>query len=197
MIDVKARKVRILVVGDLIIDHYLWGICDRISPEAPVQVVNIERETSVSGGAGNVVNNLVSMGAHTDIISVIGDCESSEEVMSLLAAIKVDTKYLVTEKARRSSKKTRIIAAQQQVVRFDRESSHEIKSETEDAITALFEDLVCQYDVILLSDYGKGLFTNSLTRGLIEIANQNDKKILIDPKGSDYSKYTGAYCRTQ
>ena len=97
------------------IDHYLWGSCDRISPEAPVQVVNVDSESTVLGGAGNVINNLNTLGAVVDVISVIGECDASEELKELLLNIKIDTHYLITQKNRVTSKKSRIIAAQQQV----------------------------------------------------------------------------------
>ena len=196
MIDLQNKTPKILVVGDLMIDHYLWGLCERISPEAPVQVVNVDRESTVLGGAGNVINNLNSLGAEVDVISVIGDCKASEELKGLLTDIKVDTQYLITQKNRVTSKKSRIIAAQQQVVRYDSESTSEINNKSQVAILKVFKKIVNNYDVILLSDYGKGVLTFELTQSLISIANENKKKLLVDPKGLDYSKYKGAYLLT-
>jgi len=178
------------------IDHYLWGSCERISPEAPVQVVNVERESSVLGGAGNVINNLRALGAQVDVISVIGGCEISEELKALLTDISVDTQYLITQKDRVTSKKSRIIASQQQVVRYDRESTNEISSESQQSIVTSFEKIVTNYDAVLISDYGKGVLTKELTTSLIAIANENNKKVLVDPKGLDYSKYKGAFLLT-
>ena len=129
MIDLQGKSPKLLVIGDLMIDHYLWGSCERISPEAPVQVVNVKSESVVLGGAGNVINNLRALGSKVDVISVIGGCEISDELKKLLNKIKVDTQYLITQKDRITSKKSRIIAAQQQVVRYDRESTDEISSE--------------------------------------------------------------------
>ena len=94
MIDLQGKSPKILVIGDLMIDHYLWGSCERISPEAPVQVIDVERESTVLGGAGNVVNNLKKLGAQVDILSVVGSCEISSELMKLLEDIKVHTKFL-------------------------------------------------------------------------------------------------------
>ena len=91
MIDLLGKSPKLLVIGDLMIDHYLWGSCERISPEAPVQVVNIKSESAVLGGAGNVINNLNALGAQVDVISVIGGCEISDELKALLANIKVNT----------------------------------------------------------------------------------------------------------
>ena len=196
MIDLQNKTPKILVVGDLMIDHYLWGSCERISPEAPVQVVNVDSESTVLGGAGNVINNLNALGAVVDVISVIGECETSKELKDLLCDIKIETQYLITQKNRVTSKKSRIIAAQQQVVRYDRESTSEINNKSQVAILKVFKKIVNNYDVILLSDYGKGVLTFELTQSLISIANENKKKLLVDPKGLDYSKYKGAYLLT-
>jgi D-beta-D-heptose 7-phosphate kinase/D-beta-D-heptose 1-phosphate adenosyltransferase len=148
------------------------------------------------GGAGNVINNLNALGAQVDVISVIGGCEISEELKELLADIRVDTQYLVTQKDRITSKKSRIIASQQQVVRYDRESTDEISSESQKEILTTFKSIIADYDAVLLSDYGKGVLTNELTKSLISIANESNKKVLVDPKGLDYSKYKGAYLLT-
>ncbi len=177
-------------------DHYLWGTCDRISPEAPVQVINVQRESSVLGGAGNVINNLYALGAQVSVMSVVGDCEICDELKALLADIEVNTNHLITQKNRITSKKSRIIASQQQVVRYDRESTDEISHESQNLLLKSFKNLVASYDAILLSDYGKGVLTFELTQSLITIANKNGKKVLIDPKGLDYSKYKGAYLLT-
>ena len=196
MINLQNKSPRLLVIGDLMIDQYLWGSCERISPEAPVQVINVDRESTVLGGAGNVVNNLKKLGAQVDVISVVGNCEISNELRSLLSDIEVDTKYLITQKNRTSSKKSRIIASQQQVVRYDRESSDDIDLESQNTIIETFNKIVKDYEVILLSDYGKGVLTNQLTQSLINIAKKYNKKVLIDPKGIDYLKYKGAYLLT-
>ena len=196
MIDLQNKTPKILVVGDLMIDHYLWGSSERISPEAPVPVVNVDSESTVLGGAGNVINNLNALGAMVDVISVIGECETSKELKDLLCDIKIETQYLITQKNRVTSKKSRIIAAQQQVVRYDRESTSEINNKSQVAILKVFKKIVNNYDVILLSDYGKGVLTFELTQSLISIANENKKKLLVDPKGLDYSKYKGAYLLT-
>ena len=196
MIDLQNKTPKILVVGDLMIDHYLWGSSERISPEAPVPVVNVDSESTVLGGAGNVINNLNALGAVVDVISVIGECETSKELKDLLCDIKIETQYLITQKNRVTSKKSRIIAAHQQVVRYDRESTSEINNKSQVAILKVFKKIVNNYDVILLSDYGKGVLTFELTQSLISIANENKKKLLVDPKGLDYSKYKGAYLLT-
>jgi len=196
MIDLQGKAPKILVIGDLMIDHYLWGSCQRISPEAPVQIVNVKSESSVLGGAGNVINNLNALGAQVDVISVIGGCEISDELKILLNNIEVDTQYLITQEDRITSKKSRIIASQQQIVRYDRESTDEISDQSQKSILDSFTSIISNYDSVLLSDYGKGVLTKKLTQSLISIANKNNKKVIVDPKGLDYSKYKGAYLLT-
>ncbi len=196
MINLQGKSPKLLVVGDLMIDHYLWGSCERISPEAPVQVVNIDKETTVLGGAGNVINNLSALGAEVGVMSVIGDCPIADELKALLVNIQVSTEYLITQTGRITSKKSRIIASQQQVVRYDRESTNAISEESQSKLLENFIAIIEDYDVILLSDYGKGILTKPLTQSLIKLAKQHHKKVLIDPKGLDYSKYQGAYLLT-
>ncbi len=196
MIDLQGKQPKILVIGDLMIDHYLWGSCERISPEAPVQVVNIESENTVLGGAGNVINNLRVLGTQVGVISVVGGCEISDELKILLNNIEVDTQYLITQEDRITSKKSRIIASQQQIVRYDRESTDEISDQSQKSILDSYTSIISNYDSVLLSDYGKGVLTKKLTQSLISIANKNNKKVIVDPKGLDYSKYKGAYLLT-
>ncbi|MBU1668281.1 D-glycero-beta-D-manno-heptose-7-phosphate kinase [bacterium] len=196
MIELKNKKPNILVVGDLMIDHYLWGKCERISPEAPVQVVAVEKETAVLGGAGNVINNLATLNAKVDVMSVIGDDVNAIELSKMLENIHVNTSNLVVQKGRNTSKKSRIIASQQQVVRYDKESTEDISIEAQDTIAEQFRKNIASYEIIILSDYGKGVLTNDLTRTLIDIANEHAKKVLVDPKGDDYTKYSGSYLLT-
>ena len=196
MINLHGKAPKILVIGDLMIDHYLWGSCDRVSPEAPVQIVEIKQENTVLGGAGNVINNLKSLGAEVDIISVIGDCDISTEMSKLINKIDINTDYLIIQPGRKPSKKTRIIASHQQVIRYDQESTNNINDNSQKEILSTFTKLVRSYACILLSDYGKGVLTNTLIKSLIDISNSYGKKILIDPKGSNFIKYKGAYLLT-
>ena len=196
MVELQNQVPKILVVGDIMIDHYLWGSCERISPEAPVQVVNVGRESAVLGGAGNVINNLRALGAQVDVISVVGGCEISDELKALLSDIGVNSNYLIKQKDRITSKKSRIIAAQQQVVRYDRESTDAINQQSQDKLLSTYNSMLNGYDAVLLSDYGKGVLTPELTQALIQRANKLNIKVLIDPKGLDYSKYRGAYLLT-
>ena len=196
MLNLLGKAPKILVIGDLIVDHYLWGSSDRISPEAPVLVVSINNESRMLGGAGNVINNLKALNAKVDVMSVLGECGVSSELKLLLNEIEIDTQYLITEPKRISSKKTRIIAAQQQVVRYDQENSTEITETSQKTLLSNFRKRITDYDCVLLSDYGKGVLTNELTQQLIKTAKQHSVKILVDPKGLDYAKYKGAYLLT-
>lgn len=190
-----TKKPNILVIGDLMIDHYLWGQTTRISPEAPVQVVDIEKETTVLGGAGNVVNNLVALGADVTVMSVIGEDEIADELIKMLETIDVKH-YLISDENRKTTKKSRIIASQQQVVRYDHETKNDISAESEAFLNVKILEIVDQFDAILVSDYGKGVITNSLMSKIIFCASGSDVKVLVDPKGEDYSKYIGAYLLT-
>ena len=196
MESLKAAKPNILVVGDLMIDHYLWGSTNRISPEAPVQVVDIAKETTVLGGAGNVINNLMSLGATVSVASVIGDDDNGRELSLMLKSIGVKTEGLVTQNDRKTSKKSRVIASSQQILRYDKESKNDIETSSADKILVAIEKDMFLYDTVILSDYGKGVLTTSLAQGVIKLAKKFSKKVLVDPKGTDYSKYRGAHLLT-
>lgn len=187
---------RILVVGDMMLDHYLWGHCERISPEAPVQIVDVKEESTVLGGAGNVVNNLVALGAQVSVASVIGDDENGALLLQKLDEINVNRSLCVLEKGRITSKKSRLIASHQQVVRFDSETKSAISIASQkilmDKIIAIIED----FDLLILSDYAKGVLTEGLCQQIIALSKIAGKKVLADPKGKDYSKYHGAYLLT-
>ncbi len=186
----------ILVIGDLMIDHYLWGGCERISPEAPVQVVDISRETTVLGGAGNVINNLVALGARVSVCGVIGDDENGEELRNMLSAIGAESNGLIQQTGRKTSKKSRVIASNQQILRYDKESKEAIDKASERAIVSHVIDVIDTCDIIILSDYGKGVITDAVAGGIIATAKAAGKKVLVDPKGKDYRKYRGAYLLT-
>jgi D-beta-D-heptose 7-phosphate kinase/D-beta-D-heptose 1-phosphate adenosyltransferase len=192
----KNARPNILVIGDLMIDHYLWGSCDRISPEAPVQVVDINKETTVLGGAGNVVNNLKALGANVSVSGVIGDDENGRELVQMLEDISVDTDNLIIQNERKTSKKSRVIAVSQQILRYDKESKDDITKESVENILSRLENEISKFDVIILSDYGKGVLTDKLCQGVISLSNAANVKVLVDPKGSDFLKYRGAYLLT-
>ena len=192
----KSFKPNILVVGDLMIDHYLWGSCERISPEAPVQVVDISKETTVLGGAGNVINNLNVLGAHVSVCSVIGDDNNGVELISMLENIGVDTRNIMIQTKRKTSKKSRVIAVSQQVLRYDNESKNNILDTSVIEILKSLSHDIAAYDMVILSDYGKGVLTDVLCQGIIALAKKDNVKVLVDPKGTDFTKYKGAYLLT-
>jgi D-beta-D-heptose 7-phosphate kinase/D-beta-D-heptose 1-phosphate adenosyltransferase len=192
----KNFTPKILVIGDLMIDHYLWGSCERISPEAPVQVVDIAKETTVLGGAGNVINNLNALGAEVSVCSVIGDDDNGVELREMLKNINVETSNLIVQKNRNTSKKSRIIAVSQQILRYDKETKSDIEAESVNKIIASISKNIFTYEAVILSDYGKGVLTTDLCQSVISLANENNVKVLVDPKGSDFSKYKGAYLLT-
>ncbi|MDD2449660.1 MAG: D-glycero-beta-D-manno-heptose-7-phosphate kinase [Sulfurimonas sp.] len=192
----KSYTPKILVIGDLMIDHYLWGSCERISPEAPVQVVDIAKETTLLGGAGNVINNLRALGADVSVCSVIGDDDNGVELKEMLRAINVDSSNIIIQKGRSTSKKSRIIAVGQQILRYDKESKDEINKQSASQIIDSISKNIASFDTIILSDYGKGVLTSFFCQSVIALANKNGVKVLVDPKGSDFSKYRGAYLLT-
>ena len=196
MIELKDKSPKILVIGDLMIDNYLWGKSNRISPEAPVPIVQIKNESLSLGGAGNVINNLNSLGAKVDVISVIGDCDNSKDLITLLKDSNISCEFLIIENGRKISKKTRVIASQQQIIRYDFESISEISSAIEKSVIDTYEEIIKKYSIVLLSDYGKGVLTAKLTKNIIKIANNLNKKVIIDPKGSDFKKYKDAFLLT-
>ena len=196
MQHLKDFTPNILVIGDLMIDHYLWGSCERISPEAPVQVVDVAKETTVLGGAGNVINNLNALGAKVSVSSVIGNDSNGVEMLDMLKKIDVDTKNIIVQESRKTSKKSRVIAVSQQILRYDNESKEDIENNSVQSILKSLALSISSYDVLILSDYGKGVLTDELSQKIIQLANTNNVKVLVDPKGSDFSKYKGAYLLT-
>ena len=187
----KFADCHLLVIGDLMIDEYVWGNVARISPEAPVQVVSVKNEEYTLGGSGNVVNNLVTLGAKVSVLGVIGTDSDGELLQDKLKALGVDTRGIIQEPKRPTTKKTRIIAERQQVLRIDRESRRQIAPKTLASLIKQVEAIIPEVDVILISDYGKGLITPSLIAKLVSIAKTHGKLTIADPKGLDFSKYAG------
>jgi D-beta-D-heptose 7-phosphate kinase/D-beta-D-heptose 1-phosphate adenosyltransferase len=191
----SVNKPNILVIGDLMIDHYLWGKADRISPEAPVQVIDVQKESTVLGGAGNVVNNLVALGCDVTVMSVVGDDPIADELTGMLE--KIDVKhFLICDENRKTTKKSRIIASAQQIVRYDSETKDPISGEAEAILNVKILTLMSEFDLVLVSDYGKGVITDSLMSKISFAAYGSETKILVDPKGKNYEKYIGSYLLT-
>lgn len=187
-----AGDIRALVIGDLMLDEYLWGKAERISPEAPVQVVDVQSEDIRLGGAGNVVNNLVTLGCRVAVCSVTGKDDNGSLLQEIFTRMGVDTSALFAESGRRTGKKTRVIAAHQQIVRIDRESREQITAASEAAIISFLEREGGRFQVIVVSDYLKGVLTPRVLQSIIAVGKSNRIPVVIDPKGSDYGKYRGA-----
>ena len=183
----QIAKSRVLVVGDAMIDRYWYGAVDRISPEAPVPVVRITREEERIGGAANVASNVVALGAQASLLTVVGDDEASHKLESLVAGTGI-TPVFGRDSALQTTVKLRVIGRQQQLIRLDFENTP--KSEVLASQTASFLALLPQHDAVLFSDYGKGGLTH--VSDMIAHARRAGKPVLIDPKGSDYSRYSGA-----
>ncbi|MES0447031.1 MAG: D-glycero-beta-D-manno-heptose-7-phosphate kinase [Desulfobacterales bacterium] len=187
----KFDRCNILVVGDLMVDEYLWGDVERISPEAPVQVVTIKDEDFSLGGSGNVVNNVVALGAKVSAVGVIGTGTDGQLLLNKLNELGVDIAGIFQDSNRPTTRKTRIIASNQHVLRIDRETKESISEPTFEAIAKYLEDKIPDVDVVLISDYGKGLITEALMARLIAAAQKHKKITIADPKGLDFSKYSG------
>ena len=188
----KLAGCRILVVGDLMLDAYLWGEAERISPEAPVQVVSVNSEDYTLGGAGNVISNLVALGAQVSAVGVVGSGPDAQLILKQLNALGVHTGGVIQDPQRPTTRKTRIIANHQHVLRFDREVNAEINQQLLGQISQSATDQVAETDIILVSDYGKGLISKTLMQRLNAAAQQHGKMIIVDPKGLDFDKYAGA-----
>lgn len=187
----KFDRCNILVVGDLMVDEYLWGDVERISPEAPVQVVTIKGEDFSLGGSGNVVNNVVALGAKVSAVGVIGTGSDGQLLLNKLNELGVDIAGIFQDSNRPTTRKTRIIASNQHVLRIDRETKESISEPAFEAIAKYLEDKIPDVDVVLISDYGKGLITEALMARLIAAAQKHKKITIADPKGLDFSKYSG------
>lgn len=180
---------KILIIGDLMLDHYVWGSVERISPEAPVQILKITRENNRLGGASNVALNLIALGAKAHICGIVGDDMDGKNIISLLDSAGVNRDLLCVKSDFQSIKKTRFIASNQQVLRVDRES---VDMSLDSQTLARIGDSLEQFSAIILSDYGKGALSVDFTKQIIALANDKKIPILCDPKGDDYSKYANA-----
>ena len=181
----KFGGTPVLVIGDLMIDEYLWGHVDRISHEAPVQIVDIVKKEQRLGGAGNVVRNLVSLGAQVSVCSVVDEGQLGKYIIKLLRDLGVTVDCVFTEREKISSKKTRILSAErhQQILRIDYETTHSISENNEQKIVKYVKENIDSFRSIILSDYKKGVLTEALLRNIIEIANGKNIPVIVDPKG--------------
>jgi len=183
------RKPKIMVLGDLMLDRYLWGNVERISPEAPVPVVHIEKETSNLGGAANVAANVNALGAHPFLVGIIGEDQFAAELKKNLRAKRLPVSGLVADPQRPTTVKTRIVAHSQQVVRVDRENPSEISRQLVDKLLNRAGKYLKQVDGVIISDYGKGVITADLLDRIIPMAVSAGKFIAVDPKEVHFMNY--------
>lgn len=188
----NTENLNILVVGDIMLDHYMYGDCNRISPEAPVPVVEVTNESHTLGGAGNVVENLNAFGCNVDVVSVVGEDDSAGLVLSKLAECNISGSGLVTDSSRCTTIKTRVLATKHQLIRLDREVTTPISADIENKLLEIIQSNIHQYHIVLLSDYNKGLLTESFLNGIFALCKARGVKSIVDPKGVNFKKYYGA-----
>ncbi len=183
------QNKKIMVLGDLMLDRYLWGTVVRISPEAPVPVVEVDEDAVRLGGSANVVNNIRSLGAIAIPIGVVGNDEPGDKLIELFQEMDFDTTGIITDKSRLTSVKTRIIAHGQHVVRADHETKEPIQTKIMNEIIARVKRYIDDCDAIIFQDYNKGLLTQKLIKKVIQIANEKQRVITVDPKFDNFFEY--------
>ena len=187
---------RILIVGDLMLDRYWWGRVDRISPEAPVPVVRKQRSTIAPGGAANVACNIAALGGEALLVGLVGADAAGQEFRTALLQRGLRVDHLIVDDQRVTTVKTRIIAHNQHVVRVDEENTQPLAPSLVQQVTSRVHDLLSCCEVVVLSDYAKGLLVPELLQEVIRRAAHKGRRCIVDPKGSDYSRYNGAYALT-
>lgn len=192
---IQSKKPRVLVLGDVMLDQYVSGDVDRISPEAPVPILKFKRERTILGGAGNVAHNLVNLFSMTDIATIIGDDKSGEEINNLLNKFKISNKYVLKNKKINTTKKTRYLSNGSQLLRLDNDSTG-FREKDLHSLGKLFLEKISKYDSIVISDYNKGVCSKILVENLIKYANNLGITVFIDPKGPNWIKYNYATCIT-
>ena len=195
--DLKAAldaiaDVRVLCVGDVMLDRFVYGAVERISPEAPIPVVKIQSEDEVLGGAGNVVRNIAALGGHATLLSVVGSDPAAQKLEDLLAREPRIAAELITDANRRITVKTRYVASGQQLLRADAETEAPLDDAIGEKVLAAFKVLADDIDAVVLSDYGKGVLSDAVLRAIIDGAKERGKPVLVDPKRQDFGRYTGA-----
>jgi rfaE bifunctional protein kinase chain/domain len=191
----KFPKVKILVVGDVMMDRFIWGKVSRISPEAPVPVVLVDNRNNEDfhlGGAANVANNVHSLGGKVSLCGVVGNDENGQKIRKKLIEIGIEDSGVFTEKGRQTTVKTRVFADQQQVVRIDRETTDHPEIPTLSNLSTFLAKNIRNYDAIVISDYGKGLMTEKLIKTIFQKARRTRKKVLVDSKLKNFFLYKGA-----
>ncbi|WP_374440230.1 D-glycero-beta-D-manno-heptose-7-phosphate kinase [Stella sp.] len=185
-------RVRVLCVGDVMLDRYIYGSVERISPEAPIPVLRIQRESDMLGGAGNVLRNLLALGTEVCFLSVVGDDPAGREIQAIIAGEERVEPHVLTERARTTPIKTRYVAGQQQLLRADRETVAPIAEALREDLIHLARSAAGEQSVVILSDYDKGVLRQGVAAGVIAAARAAGRTVVVDPKGTDYSRYRGA-----
>jgi rfaE bifunctional protein kinase chain/domain len=184
-------KSKVLVVGDIMLDHFIWGKVSRISPEAPVPVVEVQSDNLMLGGCANVLNNIFSLGGTVYVTGVIGPDSMGERLLGELYKRRIDTAGIIVEDDRPTTLKTRIVAHSQQVVRFDRESKRPIKSHTVEKLIEYIKKVKSKLGAVIISDYNKGVITKPLLDSIREVVSRKGIPVCVDPKQNDFSLYQG------
>ena len=192
--DFKNKEI--VVIGDIMLDHFIKGSVSRISPEAPVPVVNVEEETFVAGGAGNVAVNLAALGAKPTIISVVGDDVKAILLKNFLQNKGADVSKIITDNTRPTTQKVRIIAERQQVVRVDRENKQKISHKIANACFENFKEVLKTAKGVILSDYGKGMLSDNNIKDIITACRAKKIPVCVDPKIDNFLKYKNITCMT-
>lgn len=187
----RLDRARILVVGDLILDEFIWGSVTRISPEAPVPVVWVSSENFMPGGASNVAANIRALGAEVHLCGVVGDDDRGETLQALLRKKGIHCEGIFADAKRPTTQKTRVIAHHQQVVRIDREKVFPIAESVLDRLSAFIEERMKSVDALIIEDYGKGVIVPQLVRRAVLAARKTKKIITVDPKETHFSYYRG------
>jgi D-beta-D-heptose 7-phosphate kinase/D-beta-D-heptose 1-phosphate adenosyltransferase len=188
----RLARTNVLVIGDVMLDRYTYGEVTRISQEAPVPILAIEREVALPGGAGNVVRNLTALGAATAFISVVGDDQAGSDLTGLIGGQPNVEPWLMVQGGRTTTLKTRLIAAGQHLLRADREQTDPIQPRLAERMVRIALDAMAATSVTVLSDYGKGVLSGDVPVHLVAAARKAGRKLIVDPRGSDFARYAGA-----
>ena len=182
-------RSRVLVIGDIMVDHFIWGYVSRISPEAPVPVVEVQSDNFMLGGCANVLNNIFSLGGKVYVTGVIGGDDMGERLLGEFRKRRIETDGIIIETNRPTTLKTRIVAHSQQVVRFDRESRRPIESGSIEKIIKYVKKVIDTLGAIVISDYNKGVISRPLLDGIREVISGKGITVCVDPKQNDFSLY--------
>ncbi|MDI6785640.1 MAG: D-glycero-beta-D-manno-heptose-7-phosphate kinase, partial [bacterium] len=185
----QFKETNTLIIGDVMMDEYVWGEVSRISPEAPVPVVDVSSQSFVPGGAANVANNIRALNGKVHLIGVIGNDGIGRKLSFELGIKQIAVDRLIVDHERPTILKTRIIASNQQIVRVDKELKKRIAEEIEAEIIAKIEEVIPEVNVIVISDYGKGVITEKLISNVVSLSRKYQKKVILDPKVENYNIY--------